>query len=196
MSCNRENITWQSKDKTWNVGLYSYYDMPAQDGEEWDYEWDVEYDHSSFFWASKGHRTAAQAQAAYTGNPGFSEGVPYSVKTAKEIKAYEELAFAYFQPAAAEKKRKAKVARENAEFRKDLVKTISEDKNLFNVQVRVNFSLEESISKYGSREILTGYPKRDGDWVTVKGQRVYNMKTGRVNMKLVSVERAQKVVYR
>ena len=65
MSTNRENVIWKSRDGTWNRGFYDFY----QTGE--DYEWDVEYDHSSFMWASTGHATKEQANAAWTGsNPG------------------------------------------------------------------------------------------------------------------------------
>jgi hypothetical protein len=65
MSCNRENVTWKSKDGSWGRGFYDFY----QTGE--DHEWDVEYYHERFHWASTGHATEEDAHLAWTGaNPG------------------------------------------------------------------------------------------------------------------------------
>ena len=65
MSCNRENVTWKSRDGTWNRGFYDFY----QTGE--DYEWDVEYDNDKFHWVSLGHSTEQEANLAWDGsNPG------------------------------------------------------------------------------------------------------------------------------
>jgi len=65
MSCNRENISWQSPDKTWNSGFYDF----TQIGE--DHEWDVEYDFSTFRWVSTGWTTEEEAANAWLGaNPG------------------------------------------------------------------------------------------------------------------------------
>ena len=72
MSCNRENVTWQSADGTWSIGFWEFYDVPNEDGEEWDYEWDVEYG-DNFWFVSQGHRTSEAAYQAYTrcnANPG------------------------------------------------------------------------------------------------------------------------------
>lgn len=71
MSCNRENVTWQSKDGTWNIGFYAYYAV-NEDSEDWDYEWDVEYE-DYFDWVALGKKTPEEAYAAYTfgnANPG------------------------------------------------------------------------------------------------------------------------------
>jgi hypothetical protein len=68
MSCNRENVTWKSRDGTWNRGFYDFY----QTGE--DYEWDVEYDNDRFNWVSLGHATEEEANLSWDGaNPGGGE---------------------------------------------------------------------------------------------------------------------------
>lgn len=68
MSFNRENVTWQSKDGTWNLGFFTV----AWEGDG-DPEWDVEYDKSSFGWVTHGHATERAASDAWDGaNPGGS----------------------------------------------------------------------------------------------------------------------------
>ena len=71
MSFHRENITWISRDGTWNRGFYDHYRVRRDDGEDEDPEWDVEYDYSAFNWVSTGHATLEAANDAWTGaNPG------------------------------------------------------------------------------------------------------------------------------
>lgn len=72
MSCNRENVTWQSADGSWNIGFFDFYSV-NQHSEDFDYEWDVEYDHSKFWFLSQGNRTPDAAYEAFTrcnSNPG------------------------------------------------------------------------------------------------------------------------------
>lgn len=71
MSFNRENVIWQSAATgTWGIGFFT----AAWEGSEadgYDSEWDVEYDVSSFEWASVGHRTEQAAWQSWGGaNPG------------------------------------------------------------------------------------------------------------------------------
>lgn len=76
MSCNRENVTWQSKDGTWNRAFWSYYSV-NEDDEDWDYEWDVEYE-DYFNWVSTGHATQESAYQSWDGaNPGGSHIYTY-----------------------------------------------------------------------------------------------------------------------
>lgn len=71
MSFNRENVVWQSSDGTWSRGFFTVHEM--WDVEDFDPEWDVEYDTSTFEWASVGHATEEAAYAAWDGaNPGGS----------------------------------------------------------------------------------------------------------------------------
>lgn len=68
MSFNRENVTWQSKDGTWNLGFFTV--TWTGNG---DPEWDVEYDFDTFEWVSKGHPTMDAATQSWDGcNPGGS----------------------------------------------------------------------------------------------------------------------------
>jgi hypothetical protein len=78
MSFNRENVTWQSEDGTWNLGFLEVVWV----GE--DPEWDVEYG-DGFDWVSTGHSSQEAAYAAWDGaNPGGGWVVAYTPETAAE----------------------------------------------------------------------------------------------------------------
>jgi hypothetical protein len=47
MSFNRENVTWQSKDGTWNMAFFRV-TWEGREEEGYDPEWDVEYDYTKF----------------------------------------------------------------------------------------------------------------------------------------------------
>jgi hypothetical protein len=77
MSCNRENVIWKRPDGTFGRGFYRVV-QPDRRPEGWDYEWDVTYDYSEFFWAEVGMRSMEQAQRAWKGaNPGYPDYVEY-----------------------------------------------------------------------------------------------------------------------
>lgn len=84
MSCNRENVLWQSKDGTWNRAFYSFHDVEPEDPEdEWDYEWDVEYG-DDFDWLSLGHASKDAAINAWDGsNPGGWDECEYAAHPAE-----------------------------------------------------------------------------------------------------------------
>lgn len=91
MSVNRENVTWQSEDGTWSRGFFEHYDVETEK-DDWDFEWDVEYDHSAFIWASGGHPTAEAANASWEGaSPGYSLTVPWEGHEA-ECASYDAMA--------------------------------------------------------------------------------------------------------
>lgn len=72
MSFNRENVVWQSGDGTWSRGFFTCYqlDYSRDGGDDPDPEWDVEYEHDSFQWASCGHPTEDAAVRSWNGaNP-------------------------------------------------------------------------------------------------------------------------------
>lgn len=70
MSCNRENVTWKTRDGTWSIGFYDFCETNTDDPDR-DYEWDVEYDFTRFNFASTGHSTQEHAERAWHGsNPG------------------------------------------------------------------------------------------------------------------------------
>lgn len=72
MSVNRENVTWVSRDWTWNLGFFECIDIgDYDDPDDYDYEWDVEYDTSRFEWVSTGHASEEAADQSWDGaNPG------------------------------------------------------------------------------------------------------------------------------
>lgn len=73
MSCNRENVIWKDRNGKWNLGFFHCYPVD-QDKEDWDYEWDVDYDFSTFDWVSTGHDTQEAAHLSWGGsNPGMWE---------------------------------------------------------------------------------------------------------------------------
>lgn len=104
MSCNRENITWQSAGGTWSRGFYDYWTTGDTSDPNYDYEWDVEYDYTRFNWVSTGHPTAEAANAAWDGsNPGSSTTLAYSKQTTAECAALNHLALRFRDPEAAAK---------------------------------------------------------------------------------------------
>ena len=72
MSLNRENMIWQSADGTWNRGFFVVLPGDTSDP-DYDDEWDVDYDQSSFDWVSTGLPTEEAAHRSWHGaNPGGS----------------------------------------------------------------------------------------------------------------------------
>ncbi len=93
MSCNRENVTWQSADGTWNRGFYRCYDVGDTSDPDWDYEWDVDYDFDRFEWVSVGHKTREAAHDSWNGaNPGGTIISEFNPKYIKETELYDEMA--------------------------------------------------------------------------------------------------------
>lgn len=91
MSCNRENVTWQSADGTWSVGFYEFYSVDTHK-EDWDYEWDVEYG-SDFHWVSTGHRTEDQARDSWSGaNPGGTMIYEHTPANAADCARFDQMA--------------------------------------------------------------------------------------------------------
>ncbi len=72
MSFNRENVIWQSKDGRWNRGFFTVHDNWWDgDSDDYDPEWDVEYDTTSFEWVATGFVEEQGAVDAWDGaNPG------------------------------------------------------------------------------------------------------------------------------
>ena len=74
MSFNRENVTWQSKDGTWNMAFFRV-TWEGSEADGYDPEWDVEYDYKEFdlYAYAKGQATPEDAWAVATertSNPG------------------------------------------------------------------------------------------------------------------------------
>ncbi len=66
MSFHRENVIWKSADGSWYIGFFAAF-VTGDDP-----EWDVDYDHSRFQWASGPHATEDKARGSWRGaNPGM-----------------------------------------------------------------------------------------------------------------------------
>jgi hypothetical protein len=83
MSFNRENVTWQGQDGRWSLGFYRVIEGNVFD-EDYDPEWDVDYDYSSFEWVRTGFRTAEAAELSYDGaNPGGTTIIEFAGNEAR-----------------------------------------------------------------------------------------------------------------
>jgi hypothetical protein len=74
MSFNRENVTWQSKDGTWNMAFFRTI-WVGSEADGFDPEWDVQYDYKEFnlYAYAKGRATPEDAwnvATKRTSNPG------------------------------------------------------------------------------------------------------------------------------
>ena len=92
MSTDRENVTWQSKDGTWNRAFFDFYETGDPSDEDFDYEWDVEYT-EQFNWLVSGLPTEVAADEAWEGsNPGGTSIHPYDADDKWIIKLEAEAA--------------------------------------------------------------------------------------------------------
>ena len=89
MSLNRENVTWQSpRDLKWRNAHYEVIEGDTSDP-DYDYEWDVEYDTSRFWWVGPPRGTWEQAVNTYHGaNPGGTT----VVDNPKQAAVYDRMA--------------------------------------------------------------------------------------------------------
>lgn len=188
MSFHRANIVWQSKDGSWNRGFYTV-SWVGYEEDGYDPEWDVEYDESSFSWASVGHATKDGACDAWDGaNPGSLDVMTYSRANHKEIAILDRMALFYRDPAARlahMKKEKAKQVKE----KQAEVKEYMSDRTLEGMTFqRLGLTYDaqpdhENIVHAGK----VAYGKADGTWLKVDGKRVYNFATGRVAKGILEV---------
>lgn len=107
MSFNRENVTWESKDGTWNLGFFAT-TWEGSESDGFDPEWDVEYDFESFSTVITGRRSPDDALNAWNGaNPGGST-VCEREGNEKDCDRYDEMA----------RECKERVRKEEAEYRR------------------------------------------------------------------------------
>lgn len=200
MSCNRESVAWQGKDKTWSIGFYSF-TSHGSEADGYDHEWDVEYDYASFNWVSTGHKTVDEAEKAGSkiyGNSGGSQVVRWHKDNLKEIASYEEMALWHTNPAQAEMNLKKKIAKLNREHTAKLKEQFAENNDYKGLRVTVTMKLDDQPhTRLGVSQSYTGYASVVGDWLMVDKAQVKNMKTGRLNRKLhaVRVDRAPSYGY-
>lgn len=102
MSCNRENVIWQSENGTWNRAFYAYYDVNT-DSDDFDYEWDVEYT-DDFNWVVTGLASEDAADNAWSGaNPGGYSVIAFSPDTARTCAQLDAKASAFKEREKAER---------------------------------------------------------------------------------------------
>lgn len=105
VSKNRENIVWQSADGTWNRGFFSFYSTGDTSDPDYDDEWDVEYDTSTFHWVSVGHATEDGAWRSWTGaNPGGGSVLSFEPDRADDVERYEDMAAVVYEQEQARRK--------------------------------------------------------------------------------------------
>ena len=194
MSWNRENVIWQSKNGSWNIGFFRSYSSPSQwDDEDFDPEWDVEYDYDEFFFASVGHPSEDSAWRAWKGaNPGGSTVMRYSKENAEDIARYDRMALFHLHPEAAA----AEVKKENARLKREHVKKLREqfaaNNDFANRKVQVKVKLDDRPwDGFGASQSYVGFLKQDGDWLVIDRVKVKNTKTGRLNARLAGIELAR-----
>ena len=89
MSANRENITWQSPDGSWNRGFYEFRYV-NEDSPDFDFEWNVEHG-NNFCWVAIGLPDEQACLDAWDeANSGGSMTVPYGPENAGMIARLDE----------------------------------------------------------------------------------------------------------
>ncbi|KDN85705.1 hypothetical protein [Kitasatospora cheerisanensis] len=106
MSRTRENVTWQSKDGSWNIGFYAFtghWEYGDGNHDEFDPEWDVDYHKDEFWFLSTGHPNPEAAYEAYCAeepNPGYTMILAWTAENASRIEELEAIAAAFAAPGA------------------------------------------------------------------------------------------------
>lgn len=189
MSFNRDNITWQSKNGTWNLGFFRVA-WVGSEADGYDPEWDVEYDCSSFEWVSTGHSSEHRANQSWSGvNPGSQTILSWTRENAKEAAEYDQMAYFLQNPEAlrqhqiAEKKKKVKAHQVK-------VKEYLADRTLASMRqmVMVTYDASPNSNDLAVTCSIRAYGREDGTWLTVDGKRVYNFATKRVAKGILKVE--------
>jgi hypothetical protein len=193
MSFNRENVSWESKNGKWSIGFFTFYSIGAQDGEEEDHEWDVNYEWDSFWFVSTGHNTEMEAMNAYLrqhGNPGGGQTSQYKGNSA-ENKRYDAMAYAFNNP---EEMLKLYEKAKRAAQRKEQIaicEKVATTSHFWYSQLKVSYLKNATVDGkvMAVSKSVSGMAKLVGDWQTVEGQRVYNMKTLKLSSKIQTVEK-------
>lgn len=187
MSRNHENVIWQSKDKTWSLGLFykeRIYSNHSEDG------MDDEYDYNKFEFASVGHATERSALLSYSGpNTGGGTVITYHRNDAKDITDYDRMAQFFLNPKLAEAAAKKEFAKKKREHAKKLKEAFAENNDYKGYDVTVVIKLDkEPFTIIGISNSHTGYVRTDGDWLMVNRIKLKNLATGRLNTKLHEIK--------
>lgn len=196
MSYHWENVIWQSKDGSWNRGYFHRISMGSGnwDDDGYDSEWDDEFDFSYFDYLSTGMRSEDAAwDFEPHGNPGSATVLPYAGNS-KECKHYDLMAHWHRNPAEkakAQRKEHLRKVREHfkgmaAEWNPQVMKELVGGYTNFSVILKGDDKVYE---QWGLSHELTGVPRVEGDWLTVEGKRIYNLKTEKFEKRVRKFER-------
>ena len=200
MSYYWENVIWQSKDGSWNRGYFHRISMASSpsawndDEYGYDSEWDDEFDFSYFDYLSTG---MSSKDAAWDfepqGNPGSANVIPYAGNS-KHCKHYDLMAHWHRNPAEkakAQRKDHLRKVREHfktldAEWPSEAMEKIPASYASYFVVIKGD---ERVYEQWGVSHEFIAPLRRDGDWLTVEGKRVYNLKTGRFDKRVHKFEK-------
>lgn len=194
MSYYWENTIWQSKDGSWNHGYYkriSSENSPAlwEDPEAgYDPEWDDTFDDSEFAAVATGFRTfeAADDFQPY-GNPGTYVELPYKGNS-RACKELDLMAQLHKDPEAKAKHDRKVHNRKRREHFAELEKKW-ESEDFTKCAVSVTIGGDDRVYDYtGLNTTVTGLMKTEGDWLTVDGKKVRNLKTGKFHNRVKNIE--------
>lgn len=194
MSYHWENVIWQSKDGSWNRG-YSKRISMANSPSAWedpdygyDAEWDDEFDGSEFDHLKTGMRTLEDAHDfTPSGNPGTHVEIPYKGNS-RSCKELDLMAFHHSNPEAKAKHDRAIHNRKRREHFAELEKEwVAED--FANRKLVVSLKNDDTVyDPMGAFTDVSGYPVREGDWLTIEGRKVRNMKTGKFHNRVSRID--------
>lgn len=196
MSYHWENVIWQSKDGSWNRGYFHRISMGSGnwDDDGYDSEWDDEFDHSNFDYLATGIRSEDAAwDFKPHGNPGSATILPYAGNS-KECKHYDLMAHWHRNPAEkvkAERKEHLRKVREHfkaleEEWASEAMEKLPATYASYFVTLK---SDERVYEQWGASQEVIAPLRREGDWLTVEGKRVYNLKTSKFEKSVRKFER-------
>lgn len=193
MSCHWENVTWESKDGSWNRGYYKRISYGTF-SPNYDSEWDDDFDFTDFDYVKVGLSSENEAlDYKPHGNPGGTNVIPYRGNS-KECKDLDQLAFFALHPEEKTKFLRKEMLRKNrehfkaleAEWTAEALVEVKRNGTSLNVTIKKDEAVHQV---YGTTQSFTGRLTQVGDWLQVEGVQVYNTKTGKFKKNVHSVEK-------
>lgn len=184
------NTIWQSKTGSWNRGFWKRFpgDMTDPDYNE---EWDAEFSDEEFDYLRTGIPNLEAAEDwTPAGNPGTWVTIPYSGNS-KDCKALDQLAHWHRNPDEHRKAKRREMLKKNREHFKELQDkwpeaSLNSTHRITTVTVKGD---EEAHSRLGMTSVVTGFLELKGDWLEVKGSKVFNTKTKKFHNRVHAISR-------
>lgn len=192
MSKNRENVTWQSPNGTWNLGFFKVLSN-SFDEDSYDSEWNVDYDYDVFEWVSIGHSSARAADDSWNGpNPGTGRIVTDSEAVAE----FDVMAKCYLNPAFAKKLQEEKTSAALAKHFTALQEKCEQASWFAGATVHISVgSDEEAVATgFGMFTSHTGRLVEKGNWLMVDDVKVWDKANSKFNLSIYDIR--QQVVAR